>query len=165
MKISFDPTKRALTRRHRGLDFARAGEVFAGRTATIVDDRFDYGETRFISAGHLDGRLVVMVWTQRGEARHIISMRHVMPTKKKSGSGAWVDRDDAPELTETFFDKAEIRQGDRLVRRGRPPLPNPKQAVKLRLDADVLSAYRKTGTGWQTRINADLRKARKLKAG
>jgi uncharacterized protein (DUF4415 family) len=49
--------------------------------------------------------------------------------------------------------------------RGRPPLPNPKQAVKLRLDADVLAAYRKTGAGWQTRINADLRKARKLKAG
>jgi uncharacterized protein len=62
--------------RHRGLDFARADDVFAGHTATIVDDRFDYGEMRFISAGHLDGRLVVMVWTQRGEARHIISMRH-----------------------------------------------------------------------------------------
>jgi uncharacterized DUF497 family protein len=76
MKISFDPIKRAMTRRHRRLDFARAVEVFAGRTATIVDDRFDYGETRFISAGRLDGRLVVMVWTQRGEARHIISMRH-----------------------------------------------------------------------------------------
>jgi len=44
-------------------------------------------------------------------------------------------------------------------------LPNPKQAVKLRLDADVLAAYRKTGTGWQTRINADLRKARNLKVG
>jgi uncharacterized DUF497 family protein len=76
MEITFDPGKHALTRRYRGLDFARAGEVFAGRTATIVDDRFDYGETRFISAGHLDGRLVVMVWTQRGEARHVISMRH-----------------------------------------------------------------------------------------
>ena len=37
--------------------------------------------------------------------------------------------------------------------------------MKLRLDADVLAAYRKTGDGWQTRINADLRKARKLKAG
>jgi uncharacterized protein (DUF4415 family) len=68
-------------------------------------------------------------------------------------------------LTEKFFDRAEIRQGDKLVRRGRPPLPSPKQAVKLRLDVDVLAAYRKTGSGWQTRINADLRKARRLKAG
>lgn len=51
------------------------------------------------------------------------------------------------------------------MRRGRPPLQNPKQAAKLRLDADVIAAYRNTGEGWQTRINVDLRKARKLKAG
>lgn len=88
-----------------------------------------------------------------------------MPRKKKSGGGAWRDSDDAPALTEKFFDRAEIRRGEKVARRGRPPLPNPKQAVKLRLDADVLAAYRKTGRGWQTRINADLRKARKLKAG
>lgn len=88
-----------------------------------------------------------------------------MPRKKKSGKAAWSDPDDAPELTREFFDRAEIREGDRIIRRGRPPLPSPKQAVKLRLDADVLEAYRKTGDGWQTRINADLRKARKLGVG
>ncbi|RDV04780.1 BrnA antitoxin family protein [Undibacter mobilis] len=88
-----------------------------------------------------------------------------MPKKKKSGTAAWKDPDDAPELTEEFLDRAEIRQAGKLVRRGRPPLENPKQAVKLRLDADVLAAYRATGAGWQTRMNADLRKARKLKAG
>lgn len=87
-----------------------------------------------------------------------------MPTKKKSGKAVWSDPDDAPVLTEEFFDRADVRQGDMLLRRGRPPLENPKQAVKLRLDADVLAAYRATGSGWQTRINADLRKARKLKA-
>jgi len=88
-----------------------------------------------------------------------------MPRKKKSGAAAWIDPDDAPELTDKFFDRAEVRRGVRTIRRGRPPLPNPKQAVKLRLDADVLAAYRKTGVGWQTRINLDLRKAWKLKAG
>jgi uncharacterized protein (DUF4415 family) len=92
-------------------------------------------------------------------------MRTAVPRKKNSGSAKWVDPDDAPELTKEFFDRAEIRHGDRIIRRGRPPLPSPKQAVKLRLDADVLAAYRKTGDGWQTRINADLRKARKLKVG
>ena len=76
MRYTFDPAKRDLALRHRGLEFSRAGEVFEGRTATVVDERFDYGETRLISAGYLDGRLVVMVWTQCGEARHIISMRH-----------------------------------------------------------------------------------------
>ena len=86
-----------------------------------------------------------------------------MAAKKKRRSAVRRDPDDAPALTEAFFDRAEIRHGDRIIRRGRPPLDNPKQAVKLRLDADVLAAYRKTGAGWQTRINADLRKARKLK--
>ena len=88
-----------------------------------------------------------------------------MPRKKKPGAAARIDPDDAPALTDRFFDRAEIRHGDKIILRGRPALPNPKQAVKLRLDADVLAAYRKTGDGWQTRINADLRRARKLKAG
>jgi uncharacterized protein (DUF4415 family) len=88
-----------------------------------------------------------------------------MPKKKKSGAATWTDPDDAPPLTDAFFERAEIRHGERIVRRGRPPLPNPKQAVKLRLDADVLAAYRETGAGWQTRLNEDLRKARNLKVG
>lgn len=88
-----------------------------------------------------------------------------MPRKKNTGASKWIDPDDAPELTREFFERGEIRHGDKIIRRGRPPLPSPKQAVKLRLDADVLAAYRKIGRGWQTRINADLRKARKLKAG
>jgi uncharacterized protein (DUF4415 family) len=49
-----------------------------------------------------------------------------------------------------------------LARRGRPPgsvAPNTKQAVKLRLDPDVLSALRASGAGWQTRVNAILREA------
>ena len=83
MRITFDPAKRGLTLEHRGPDFVRAGEVFAGLTATVVDERFDYGETRFITAGHLDGRLVVMVWTQRGDARHVISMRHCHAKEEK----------------------------------------------------------------------------------
>jgi uncharacterized protein (DUF4415 family) len=88
-----------------------------------------------------------------------------MPKKKKSGARAWADPDDAPEFTEEMFDRAEIRHGDKIIRRGRPPLPQPKQAVSLRLDSDVLAAYRRTGDGWQTRIHEDLRKARKLKVG
>jgi uncharacterized DUF497 family protein len=63
MKITFDPSKRDLTLKHRALDFARAGEVFAGRTMTVLDDRFDYGEVRFITAGYLGNRMVVAVWT------------------------------------------------------------------------------------------------------
>ena len=54
---------------------ARAAEIFDGTTLTVVDDRKDYGEIRQITIGFLDGRMVVMVWTQRGETRRIISLR------------------------------------------------------------------------------------------
>lgn len=46
------------------------------RHHTARDNRQDYGESRFITAGYLDGRFVVMVWTPRAEGRRIISMRH-----------------------------------------------------------------------------------------
>jgi len=49
-----------------------------------------------------------------------------------------------------------------LDRRGRPRIANPKQAIKLRLDADVLAHFRSTGPGWQTRINAALRKVARI---
>ncbi len=46
MLIEFDPDKRDKTLAERGLDFARAAEVFAGVSVTVEDARFDYGETR-----------------------------------------------------------------------------------------------------------------------
>jgi uncharacterized protein (DUF4415 family) len=70
--------------------------------------------------------------------------------------------DEAPEFTARDFAKAELRDGEKLVRRGRPPLDQAKLAIKLRLDPDIISSYRATGEGWQTRINDDLRRARKL---
>lgn len=75
MEIEFDNAKRDATLDHRGLDFARAAEVFAGVTFTREDDRADYGEARFITIGVLDECMFVIVWTLRGEARRIISMR------------------------------------------------------------------------------------------
>jgi hypothetical protein len=76
MKIDFDPAKRDKTMAERGLDFARAKEVFSGPGLSREDDRFDYGEKRIITFGHLDGHMVVMVWTPRGAVRRIISMRY-----------------------------------------------------------------------------------------
>ncbi|MDF7681218.1 BrnT family toxin [Enterobacteriaceae bacterium ESL0689] len=75
MKIEYDQNKRKKTLLERGIDFARAGEVFAGIHFTAEDNRQNYGEIRNITVGKLDARLVVMVWTQRGQARRIISMR------------------------------------------------------------------------------------------
>jgi uncharacterized DUF497 family protein len=60
----YDPAKRAATLSNRGLDFADAAEVFARVSTVAPDDRRDYGEPRFISAGYLRGRMVVIVWTR-----------------------------------------------------------------------------------------------------
>lgn len=75
MIIEFDPEKRRKTLQERGLDFDRAREIFNAVNVTAEDVRFDYGEQRFITVGALDGRMVVVVWTSRGEKRRIISMR------------------------------------------------------------------------------------------
>lgn len=82
MKIDFDPTKRDKTLLERGLDFSRAGEVFEGLHFTGQDTRLDYEEDRFITVGWLDARLVVLVWTPRGEVRRIISMRKANDREK-----------------------------------------------------------------------------------
>lgn len=75
------------------------------------------------------------------------------------------DPDDAPELLAGFFKKAELRIGDKVVRLGRPSLGSePKTSITIRLDADLVESYRSLGAGWQSRLNADLRKVRKLKA-
>ena len=84
MKTTFNPAKRDWTLSHRGLDLAvDADKVFSGDTVTVVDDRFDYGEVRQISAGFLGRRMVVIVWTSRGTGRHIISMRYCHGKEEK----------------------------------------------------------------------------------
>lgn len=69
-----------------------------------------------------------------------------------------ISPDDAPELTDAWFDSADLMIGSHIIRRGRPP-GSTKRAVSLRLDEAVLSALRATGPGWQTRANDMLRKA------
>lgn len=75
MELEYDEEKRALTLANRGLAFAHAGRLFGGWTLTVEDDRFDYGETRFQTIGRIGRKTVLVVWTPRGEARRIISMR------------------------------------------------------------------------------------------
>lgn len=82
MKITCDPAKRAATLAERGLDFGDAVEVFAGDTLDFPDNRRDYGELRVVTVGHLRGRMVIIVWTPRGGARHVISMRKANAREK-----------------------------------------------------------------------------------
>jgi len=95
-----------------------------------------------------------------------------MTGKKRGTKRVWVDPDDAPELTDDFFSRAEISIGDVVIRPangtltkpGRPKSANPKKSVHLRLSPDVLKFFRATGPGWQTRIDETLRKAARLDA-
>jgi uncharacterized protein (DUF4415 family) len=83
-----------------------------------------------------------------------------------------VDPDDAPELTDEFFERAQFSIGGKVIRPangtltkpGRPKKADPKKSVHLRLSQDVLAHFRKSGPGWQTRIDETLRKAAKLPA-
>lgn len=84
--IKFDPQKRVQTLLERGLDFASAGEVFSQTIHTFQDLRQSYGESRFITLGFLDGRLTVVVWTQRGSRKRIISMRNANERETKEYS-------------------------------------------------------------------------------
>ena len=75
MRVTFHRAKRDQTLAERALDFADALHVFAGRTLNVRDRRRDYGEVRVQTVGYLAGRMVMVVWTPRAGARHIISMR------------------------------------------------------------------------------------------
>ena len=75
MRITFDPTKRNKALSERGLDFDDAALIFAGVTLEVEDTRKDYGETRVICYGMLEGRMVVVGYTPRGADRHVSSMR------------------------------------------------------------------------------------------
>lgn len=74
--IEFDETKRQKCLKERGLDFKDAQEVFDGIHRTLEDTRQDYPEKRFITAGYLNERFVVLCWCWRGKNRRIISMRY-----------------------------------------------------------------------------------------
>jgi uncharacterized DUF497 family protein len=75
MVITFDPAKRAQNLRDRRFDFLDAEVVLSGPVFTVEDTRIDYGEERFQTVGFLADRMVMVVWSPRGEAVHVISMR------------------------------------------------------------------------------------------
>ncbi len=75
VRYEWDEAKRQSNIQKHGIDFVGIEKVFAGKTVTIQDDRFDYGEPRFITLGLLSGRLVVIAHTETNEVIRIISVR------------------------------------------------------------------------------------------
>jgi uncharacterized protein len=83
MRFEWDEAKNRSNFDKHGLDFADAELVFAGPCVTFVDDRFDYGEQRFVTLGLLTGRLVTIAHAPRREATRIISMRKANRREQK----------------------------------------------------------------------------------
>jgi hypothetical protein len=75
VEIEFDPKKREIALRERGLDLADAGELLLGIRLDELDDRFEYGEDRWRSLGLLKGEVLACVWVDLRPGRiRIITM-------------------------------------------------------------------------------------------
>jgi hypothetical protein len=81
MHFSWDERKRRANLKAHGLDFVDAEKVFEGPTFTYEDDRFAYGEQRFVTLGFLNRIAVSIVHTETEDEIHIVSFRKA--TKKE----------------------------------------------------------------------------------
>lgn len=75
MRFTWDENKQQSNLSKHGFDFVDASQVFEGATFTFEDDRYAYGEQRFITLGLLRGRVVVIAHTEVEDEIRIISMR------------------------------------------------------------------------------------------
>jgi len=75
MLFEWDEAKRRSNIQKHGIDFIGIEGVFAGTTVTILDDRYDYGESRFVTLGLLNGRVVVIAHTETAEVIRVTSVR------------------------------------------------------------------------------------------
>ena len=65
--------------------------------------------------------------------------------------------DEIPEWTDEMFERADLYEGEKLVRHGRPRAKHPKVAISIRLSEEVLNRFKASGPGWQSRIDAALK--------
>jgi len=76
MRYTYDPNKRASNQKKHALDLEDAKEVIeSGQTVTFEDNRFDYGEQRYVTLGVLRGTVVVVATAETVDEIRVISMR------------------------------------------------------------------------------------------
>lgn len=84
MEYLWDEQKNEINVEKHGIDFADAHQVFQMPLLTKLDDRFDYGEDRWVGLGLLNNRVVNIVYREPGEEiRRIISLRKALPHERK----------------------------------------------------------------------------------
>jgi len=74
-RFTWSERKRSINLHNHGLDFADAARVFEGMTYTYEDDRFGYGERRFLTLGLLAGVPVSIAHTEANDEIRVISFR------------------------------------------------------------------------------------------
>ena len=84
MLFGWEEAKRRSNIQKHGIDFLGIERVFASTTVTILDDRYDYGESRYITLGLLSGRVVVITHTETPEVIRIISVRKATKNEEAS---------------------------------------------------------------------------------
>jgi uncharacterized protein (DUF4415 family) len=62
-----------------------------------------------------------------------------------------------PELTDEFFEQADLHVGGQLIQRGRPKSDARKVLLSVRYSPEVVRYFRATGAGWQTRMDDALK--------
>ncbi len=83
MRFIWDKKKKKKNIKKHGIDFLELGKVFEKPMLTRIDDREDYGETRWISLGDLDGKIVVLVYTEEDDTVRLISARRSTNNEKR----------------------------------------------------------------------------------
>ncbi|GHU03449.1 hypothetical protein FACS1894158_01920 [Betaproteobacteria bacterium] len=73
--VLYDETKRKSNIKDHGLDFVGCEAIFSGPTASAEDTREAYGERRVNVIGFLNGQIVCLTYTERGENLRVISLR------------------------------------------------------------------------------------------
>ena len=97
MQFEWDDEKDAANRRKHGVGFARACRIFEGFVLSRLDERFAYGEERFITIGQIveeDPVVLVLVNTYRGGTTRIISARRASRAERRSYEAAVQERAD-----------------------------------------------------------------------
>lgn len=75
ISFEWDENKRLANLRKHGIDFADVPSVFDGGTVMVEDDRYNYGERRFVTFGLLGGRSIAVVHTESDDLIGVISAR------------------------------------------------------------------------------------------
>ncbi len=84
MQLEWDEAKRRKNLRKHGIDFMGCEQIFRGATLTVEHSRRDYGESRFVTIGVLEGRTVTVVHTETHHTIRIISIRKATRNEQRA---------------------------------------------------------------------------------